>query len=71
MAEQVLARAILRLPKVQERTGLSRSSIYLRASEGTFPQPIKLGTRASGWIADEIDAWIAAQIAATREGPAS
>ena len=34
---------ILRLPLVRERTGLSRSSIYLRISEGRFPRPVSLG----------------------------
>ena len=41
---------ILRLPSVRERTGLSRSSIYLRISEGRFPRPISLGNAPSaGW----------------------
>jgi prophage regulatory protein len=71
MAEQVLSQAIIRLPVVKQRTGLSRSTIYLRAAQGEFPAPIKLGARASGWIADEVDAWIAARIAATRESPSS
>jgi prophage regulatory protein len=66
-----MQKTIIRLPVVKQRTGLSRSSIYLRASEGTFPQPVKLGARASGWIAEEVDAWIAARIAATRASPAS
>jgi prophage regulatory protein len=60
--------SILRLPVVRQRTGLSRSTIYLRASEGTFPHPIKLGARASGWIEAEVDAWVARRIAETRQG---
>jgi prophage regulatory protein len=70
MAEQVRAPSILRLPAVKERTGLSRSTIYLRSNDGSFPRPVKLGVRASGWIADEIDAWVADRIAA-RGGAAS
>ncbi|MGC2222145.1 MAG: AlpA family phage regulatory protein, partial [Methylocella sp.] len=34
---------ILRLPAVKTRTGLSRSTIYLRVSQGTFPRPVSLG----------------------------
>jgi predicted DNA-binding transcriptional regulator AlpA len=29
----------LRLPEVLERTGLSRSTIYVRLAEGRFPRP--------------------------------
>ena len=37
-----MATAILRLPTVKARTGLSRSTIYLRVSQGTFPnRPLK------------------------------
>lgn len=62
-----MATAILRLPTVKARTGLSRSSIYLRISEGTFPKPISLGgKRAVGWIEDEISAWIDERIEASR-----
>ena len=49
---------ILRLKKVKDRTGLSRSTIYLRIQEGTFPRPINLGARAVGWIEHEIEAWL-------------
>ena len=35
----------LRLPEVQGRTGLSRSTIYVRLSEGRFPRPVSLGAR--------------------------
>jgi prophage regulatory protein len=42
--------SILRLPAVKTRTGLSRSTIYLRVSQGTFPRPVSLGGRAVGWV---------------------
>ena len=58
--------AILRLSAVKNRTGLSRSSIYLRISQGTFPKQISLGGRAIGWIEDEIEAWLATQIERSR-----
>ena len=37
---------VLRLPRVQARTGLARSTIYVRVADGSFPQPIRLGARA-------------------------
>lgn len=52
------ARMILRLPSVKARTGLSRSTIYLRIAEGTFPKQLNLGARAIGWLEGDIDAWI-------------
>ncbi len=57
---------VLRLPRVQARTGLSRSTIYVRVANGSFPQPIRLGDRAVGWLESEVDAWIREQIAASR-----
>jgi len=49
---------ILRLPQVKTMTGLSRSTIYLRISEGSFPKQIKLGERAVGWESGSIERWI-------------
>lgn len=62
-----MAQMILRLPAVKARTGWSRSSIYLRMAEGTFPKPIALGQRAVGWIESEVTEWIQRQIAASRK----
>ena len=36
---------ILKLPDVKRSTGLSRSTIYLRIAQGTFPKPVSLGGR--------------------------
>jgi prophage regulatory protein len=54
--------SILRRYQVEKRTGLSRSTIYLRIQEGTFPRPINLGARAVGWLENEIEAWLAARL---------
>jgi prophage regulatory protein len=58
---------ILRLPNVLDRTGLSRSTVYQRVSEGRFPKPVSLGARAVGWIETEVEEWIARQIEVRRE----
>ena len=58
---------ILRLPNVLDRTGLSRSTVYLRVTEGRFPRPVSLGARAVGWIETEVEEWIARQIEVSRE----
>src|SRR4051812_31631221 len=36
---------ILRLPAVKAQTGYSRSTIYLRVSQGLWPRPVSLGPR--------------------------
>jgi prophage regulatory protein len=48
----------LRLPEVMLLTGLSRSSVYLAVSRGSFPAPVKLGARAIGWSASAVEAWL-------------
>lgn len=35
-----MAISVLRLPEVKNRTGLSRSTIYLRIAQGNFPKPV-------------------------------
>ena len=49
---------ILRRPDVELRTGLSKASLYRLMAAEAFPRPIKLGERAVGWWASEIDAWL-------------
>ncbi len=56
-------KSILRLPDVKGRTALSTSEIYRRMEAGTFPRPVPLGTRARGWLAEEVDAWVAGLMA--------
>ena len=62
----MLTESILRLPEVKIRTGLPRSTIYLRMSQGTFPLPVSLGTRSVGWVESEIREWIAVRITQSR-----
>lgn len=56
---------ILRLNEVIARCGRSRSSIYADIDRGEFPKPIKLGPRAVGWLASDIEAWIQQRIGKT------
>jgi prophage regulatory protein len=63
-----MANTILRLPAVKARTGLSRSTIYLRVSEGSFPRPLSLGARSVGWLESDVEGWITEKIARSRKG---
>jgi prophage regulatory protein len=47
-------------------TGLSRSTIYHKIKIGDFPPQINLGSRAVGWLSEEVDAWITGRIEASR-----
>lgn len=57
---------VLRLKRVLDKTGDSKSGLYRKIAEGIFPSPIKLSTRSVGWLEDEVDAWIDERIEATR-----
>lgn len=55
---------LIRIAEVIERTGLSRSSIYLRMKLGTFPPSVSLGHggRAVRWTESSINDWIQQKI---------
>lgn len=57
---------ILRRPAVEKATCLSRSTIYVRMEQGTFPKPIPLGGRLVGWLESDIQAWIDDRIAESK-----
>ena len=46
---------IVRLKTVIARTGLSRSTIYRKIVEGTFPPQIKISVNGSGWHESDIN----------------
>ncbi len=56
-----------RLRTILTSTGLSRSTIYLRISQGVFTKPVSLGGRAVGWPASEVAALNAAWISGKSE----
>ena len=69
MAQQPQAAlTILRRKQVQAETGYSRSTIYLRISQGLFVKSVSLGARAVGFPASEVAALNAARIAGKADG---
>lgn len=60
--------ALVRRRQVELQSGYSRSTIYLRMSQGLFPTPIQLGARAVAWVLREIRAVNAARIAGKSDG---
>jgi prophage regulatory protein len=61
-----MTNVILRLPAVKTSTGLSRSTIYLRIAEGSFPKPVSLGARAVGWLESDIEQWLTSRVEESR-----
>jgi len=55
--------SLIRLKKVEDRTGLKKSMVYDLMSRGEFPKSIKIGERAVAWIESEVDVINAARMA--------
>ena len=53
---------LIRLPEVQHRVGLGRSTIYRWMAEGKFPKPVQLGGYSVAWAEDEVESWIARRL---------
>ena len=62
---------ILRRLQVQQRTGLSRSSLYQYVKEGAFPASVQLGPRAVGWLESDVSDWISSRVKRARQGNVS
>lgn len=61
---------IIRLKTVLDRTGLSRSTIYRKIAEGTFPSQVKISIHGAGWHELAINHWIADPAHYREEEPA-
>jgi prophage regulatory protein len=49
---------ILRINIVLQRTSLSRSTLYRKMADGTFPKNIKISTRCAGWRESAVAKWL-------------
>lgn len=58
---------ILRMRTVLERTGLSRSTLYRKIRNGTFPNQVKLSEHCCGWRESAINRWMADPVSYTNE----
>lgn len=61
---------LIRRTDVEKITGLSRAAIYQRVNpnhpcfDASFPKPVRTGGNSVRWVESEVQAWIAARIAA-------
>lgn len=57
---------VIRLPKVMDKTGLPRTTIYWKMERKLFPKQIKLSARSVGWLESEINKWIEQRVNESR-----
>lgn len=60
-ARAVPVNMFLRLPQVLARVAISRSTLWRRVGDGTFPCPLKLSRRVTVWRSEDIDDWMGEQ----------
>ncbi len=48
---------LYRIKPVVDGTGLPKSSIYRAMSEGKFPKPVKVSSRAVAWKGESLITW--------------
>lgn len=53
---------LIRLPDVEARTGLKKSSVYAGMKARTFPAHVRLSARAVAWRESDIDRWISERV---------
>jgi prophage regulatory protein len=63
---RVKSMRLLRLPQVMQQTGLKKTTLYELQKEGSFPMRIQITSNSVGWIEEEVNAWIAGRMAASK-----
>lgn len=61
---------IIRLKTVLARTGLSRSSMYRKIAERTFPSQVRISVHGAGWWESAVNRWIDDPVFYRNEGAA-
>jgi len=59
-----MSHEVIRLRETLRRTGLSRSTWLAGCKAGRYPRKIKLSARSVGWLASDIERFLAERIAA-------
>ena len=59
---------LIRIKRVIDKTGRSRSSLYADVKAGLFPSPIEIGPRSVAWLESDIDQWIDEKVTESRRG---
>lgn len=70
ISKEIMTTKLMKLPAVLTRVAISRSKLYAKVKEGTFPAPISLGARAVAWVEAEVDEWVDSLVQASRKSGA-
>ena len=62
---------ILRMRTVLDSTGLSRSTLYRKMKNGTFPNQVRISEHCCGWRESAINRWMADSMSYREDGPAN
>jgi len=52
----------IRLHELTAVTGMSRSTIYNRMKDGSFPRSYQLGDRLVAWLEKDVESWMASKV---------
>ncbi|MDE2783784.1 MAG: AlpA family phage regulatory protein [Gemmatimonadota bacterium] len=58
---------LMRRSEVEEAVGLSTATLYRQMSTGSFPRPVRVGSRSVRWRATDVLAWLESRPAALPE----
>ena len=58
---------VLRFPALHAKVGLSKAQVDRLEAAGKFPRRIRIGTRAVGWLEQDVDRWLE-DLAASAQG---
>lgn len=64
LAAQPESQRVLRIRETSYKVGLSKTSVYESVKKGTFPKPLRLSERSSGWLESELNQWLEERAAA-------
>ena len=73
MVTDIQSAQIIRLKKLKDKIGLSRTAIYEKLNpkspyyDPRFPRSIQIGPRARGFIESEVDTWLQHRIEQSRK----
>ena len=55
---------IMRKPEIRYITGLSDITVWRMERDGKFPKRVRLGGNSCGWLAGEVNTWLAQRVEA-------
>ena len=53
-----MGKQVLRPKQVIQEYGLSRTTIWRKERDGTFPKHLQIGSRAIGWLRTDLESWL-------------